>query len=135
MTDRPADVPSMLADEFGRTKIWVLLVSTFLIVWCLTIYAYIVIATPSFGELFAGFGADLPRLTELVLDYSIVAVALALISLVPLIMIWRHRTSEAHSKARDLTFVLVAFTASIVIGSIAVYGLYLPIFKMGAVVS
>ena len=135
MTSRQANAPGLLTDDFGRTRLWVLLLSTFLIVWCLAIYAYIVLTAPSFQELFAGFGAELPMLTALVLDYSRLAVVPALVSLAPLVLIWRHRTSEAHSKARDLTLVVVAFTVSIVLGSIAVYGLYLPIFKMGAVVS
>ena len=127
--------PSFLTDDDGRTRLWVLLLSSFLIVWSIAIYAYVVIAVPPFRELFAGFGADLPLVTAFVLDYARLSVVLAPVSIIPLVSMWRHRASAANDNARDFGRVIIAFVVAVLIGSIAVYGLYLPIFKMGAVVS
>ena len=135
MTDSLPPDRSVLTDDYGRTRIWVLLLSTVLIVWCLAIYAYIVLAVPSFEELFAGFGAELPALTTLVFDYSRLTIVLAPISIIPLVSMWRQRASAASNKARNFQRVILAFVVSLVIGSVTVYGLYLPIFEMGAVVS
>ena len=134
MTDQPAEKPSILSEDDGRTRVWVLLLATVLIVWCVAIYAYIFIAVPAFDELFRGFGADLPLLTAMVINYSWIALLLALVSLVPLASVWRNRASAFDTIARDLTTVVIAFAVSIVVGSTAVWGLYLPIFQMGAVV-
>ncbi len=126
---------SLLTDDAGRTRLWVLLLSSFLTVWSLVIYAYIVFAVPSFEELFAGFGAKLPALTTFVFDYGRLTALLAPISIILLVSMWRKRVALTNDKARDFVRVVIAFVVSMVIGSVAVYGLYLPIFKMGAVVT
>ncbi|MDJ0793077.1 MAG: hypothetical protein QNI98_02450 [Woeseiaceae bacterium] len=126
---------SSLTDDFGRTRLWVLLLSSFLIVWSLAIYAYIVFSIPPFQELFAGFGGELPSLTTFVLEYGRLFALLAPISIIPLVSMWRKRAEATGNKARDLVRVVIAFVVSLVIGSLTVYGLYLPIFEMGAVVS
>ena len=126
---------SVLTDDVGRTRLWVLLLSSVLIVWSVAIYAYIVFSVPPFQELFAGFGGELPSLTTFIIDYGRLFALLAPISIIPLVSMWRQRAVATGDKARDFARVIIAFVVSLVIGSLTVYGLYLPIFEMGAVVS
>jgi len=126
---------SLLTDDDGRTRIWVLIVGVLLYLWSFAIYAYIFIAAPSFKELFSGFGADLPSLTAIFLKYAWLSTFLALASLIPLIALWRNRALTNVGKGRDFGRVVIAFLVSILFGSIGVYAFYLPIFKLGAVVS
>jgi type II secretory pathway component PulF len=135
MIENSSTKRNLVTDERGRTRIWVLLLSSILVVWSIAIYAYIVMAVPSFRELFAGFGADLPSLTAFVIKYSWLCVVLAPLSIIPLVALWRKRSSENIDKGRDFKRVIIAFMISVVIGNVSVYGLYLPIFKMGAAVS
>ena len=122
-------------DQPGPIKTWVLVLSTILVVWPLAIYSYILVAVPSFRELFAGFGASLPVLTSAVLNYSTYTVVLALIGVVPLVSMWRNRSSGSRNERRDFKRVITGFGISLMVGIITTTGLYLPIFKMGAVVS
>ena len=122
-------------DQPGPIKTWVLVLSTILVVWSLAIYGYILVAVPSFRELFAGFGASLPVLTSVVLNYSKYTVVLALIGVVPLVSMWRNRSSGSRSERRDFKRVITGFGISMMVGSVTMAGLYIPIFKMGAVVS
>ena len=124
-----------LIDEPGPIKTWVLMLSTILVAWSLSIYVFIVVAVPSFGELYAGFGATLPVLTSAVLDYSKYTVVLALIGVIPLVSMWRNKSSGSQTERRDFKRVITGFGISLVVGSITSAGLYLPIFKMGAAVS
>lgn len=135
MIENSSTKRNLVTDEHGRTRTWVLLLSSILVVWSIAIYAYIVIAVPSFRELFAGFGADLPSLTAFVIKYSWLCVVLTPLSIIPLVALWRKRSSETVEKGRDFKRVIIAFMISVVIGNVTVYGLYLPIFKMGAAVS
>ena len=111
------------------------MLASFLTVWSLVIYAYIVFVIPSFEELFAGFGAELPAVTTFVFEYGRLSALLAPISIILLVSMWRKRTAATNDKARDFVRVVIAFVVSMVIGSVAVYGLYMPIFEMGAVVT
>ncbi len=124
-----------LVDEPGPIKTWVLVLSTFLVAWSLVIYIFIVVAVPSFGELYAGFGGALPGLTATVIDYSRYTVVLALIGVVPLVSMWRNRSSGSQSQRRDFRRVITGFGISLIVGGTTIAGLYLPIFKMGAAVS
>lgn len=135
MTKNEPSQLSFMTDEDGRTRYWVVLVGTLLYLWSLAIYSYILIAAPSFKALFSGFGAELPSLTALVLEYSWIAAILMIVSAFPVVALWRKRRVTGVNKARDFKHILVAFGASMVIGSISVYGFYLPIFEMGATVS
>ena len=119
----------------GPVKTWVLLLSTLLVVWSLAIYAAILVVIPSFGDLFADFGATLPTLTTLVLDYSKYSVALVLIGVVPLASMWRYRLSGSPSANRDFRWVITGFGISMLVLGITVTGVYLPVFKMGAAIS
>ena len=124
-----------LVDEPGPIKTWVLVLSTFLVVWSLVNYVLILVAVPSFAELFAGFGESLPVLTTMVIDYSRYTVVLALIGVVPLVSMWRHRLSGSPSTSRDFRWVLAGFGISMIVCSITFTGVYLPVFKMGAAAS
>lgn len=124
-----------LADEHGPIKTWVLVLSTLLVAFSLVVYAIILVAAPSFGELFAGFGATLPKLTTLVLDYSKFAVVLCLIGVVPLVSMWRYRLSGSPSASRDFRLVIASFGISLIVCGISFIGVYLPVLEIGAVVS
>jgi len=124
-----------LVDEPRPIKTWILVLSSFLVAWSLIVYGVILIAVPPFRELFAGFGADLPVLTTLVLDYSKYSVVLVLIGVVPLVSMWRCRTSGSQSEQRDFRRVITGFSVSLIVGGTTMAGLYLPVFKIGAAVS
>jgi type II secretory pathway component PulF len=124
-----------LLDETGSIKTWVLVVSTSLVVCTLVLYGIILVAVPSFGELFAGFGSSLPILTALVIGYSKFTVVLALIGVLPLISMWRVRSSGSRDTARDFRRIIAGFGIALFVFSITVTAMYLPVFKMGEVVS
>jgi len=123
------------SDESGPTKTWKLLLSTFLATWAIVIYVYIIFAIPSFEKLFSGFGADLPALTSAVIKYSKYTVVFALAVVSPLASMWWNRTSGSLSENQSLRRIIIGFLIALIIGNVTVYGLYLPIFKLGAVVS
>ena len=116
-------------------KIWVLVLSNLMVLWSVLIYAYLFTVVPRFGELYAGFGAELPRLTAAVIDYARYTVPLVLIGIVPLVLMWRNRTAGSRTQRRNFMWVIASFGVSTTIAGIAMTGLYLPIFEMGAVVS
>jgi hypothetical protein len=119
----------------GPVKTWMLLLSTLMVLSSLAIYATIIVVIPPFGDLFAEFGATLPILTMLVLNYSKYSVALVLIGVVPLASMWRYRLSGSPSANRDFRWVVTGFGISMVVLGIAVIGVYLPVFMMGAATS
>ena len=121
--------------EPGPIKTWVLVVSTLLVAWSLLIYGFIVVAVPSFRDLYAGFGAELPMLTAAVIDYSRYTVVLALIGVVPLASMWRNSSSGSQIERQNFKRVITSFGISLIAGSVTMAGVYLPVFKMGAVVS
>jgi type II secretory pathway component PulF len=124
-----------LTDGPGPIKSWVLVLSTFLVAWSLVVYGIIIVAAPSFGELYAGFGARLPVLTNAVIDYSKYTVVLAFIGVVPLVSMWRNRSLRTYTERREFRWIITSFGISLIVGSITTAGLYLPIFKMGAAAS
>jgi len=124
-----------LVDEPRPIRTWVLVVSTFLVAWSLLIYGFVVVAVPSFGDVYAGFGAGLPMLTSAVIHYSRYTVVLALIGIVPLVSMWWNRSSGSQIEGRYFKWVITSFGIALIVGSMTMAGLYLPIFEMGAVVS
>lgn len=126
---------SALTDDLGAIKTWVLLLSTFLFVWTLICYGFIVVAVPSFRELYAGFGESLPLLTTVVISYAQFAIVLAFIGVAPIVSMWSNRSSEANDARGAFKKILICFGISQGVGGIVVAGLYLPLFEMGAMAS
>ena len=135
MLNRPLSGKQSLSDDSGPIKTWKLLLSTFLAAWAIAIYVYIIFAIPSFEKLFSGFGADLPTLTSTVIKYSKYAIVFALVVVFPLASMWWNRTSGSLSENQNLRRVIIGFLIALIIGTVTVFAMYLPIFKMGAVVS
>jgi len=48
---------------------------------------------------------------------------------------WWNRRSGSLSENKNLRRIIIGFLIALIIGNVTVFGLYLPIFKMGAVVS
>ena len=126
----PEENPSV--DEPGPVKTWVLALSTCLVACSLAIYGTILVTVPPFGELFAELGTTLPVLTRTVIDYSKFTVVLALIGVIPLISMWRYRSSGSPRANRDFKTVIASFGISLIVSGISCVGLYLPVFRMGA---
>lgn len=116
-------------------RTWILWLSTVLVMLSLIIYVSIVVAVPSFSELFAGFGAALPLLTSIVLDYSQYAIVLALVGIIPLVSMWRNRLSGGTEESRNFRRVVASFGISLIVAGVSMTGVYLPIFKLGVAVS
>jgi type II secretory pathway component PulF len=135
MLDRPLSGKQSLSDDSGPIKTWKLLLSTFLAAWAIAIYVYIIFAIPSFEKLFSGFGADLPTLTSTVIKFSKYAIVFALVVVFPLASMWWNRASGSLSENQNLRRVIIGFLIALIIGTVTVFALYLPVFKMGAVVS
>ena len=135
MLDRPLSGKQSLSDDSGPIKTWKLLLSTFLAAWAIAIYVYIIFAIPSFEKLFSGFGADLPTLTSTVIKSSKYAIVFALVVVFPLASMWWNRASGSLSENQNLRRVIIGFLIALIIGTVTVFALYLPVFKMGAVVS
>ena len=135
MVNRPLSGKQSLSDDSGPIKTWKLLLATFLSAWAIAIYVYIVFAIPSFEKLFSGFGADLPTITSTVINYFRYAIVFALAVVFPLASMWWNQASGSLSENQNLRRVIIGFLVALIIGTVTVVALYLPIFKMGAVVS
>ncbi len=116
-------------------RAWVLWLSTFLVFVSLANYVRVFFAIPPFRELFEGFGADLPALTGFVLDYGQYSIALFPLGLVPLLVMWWRRLTGSPQAARDFRWVMASFVISLLVLGVTLFGVYLPVYKMGAVVS
>ena len=121
-------------DHPEAVKGWVLWLSTFLVLISLANYAKIFSAIPPFRELLEGFGGDLPGLTRFVLDYGQYSIALFPLGLIPLVAMWRRRLSKSPRKGKEFRWVIASFLVSLLVFGVTVAGIYLPIYKMGAVV-
>ena len=100
----------------------------------LLIYTQIFFAIPGFRELLDGFGGEMPLLTELVLDYSRLTILHFPLGLVPLVAMWRRRLSGSLREGKELRWIIASFGVSLLALCVTTYGVYLPIYKMGAVV-
>lgn len=115
-------------------KTWVLALSTILVLCSLAFYTIILVSVPPFRELFAGFGAELPLLTKLVLDYSKYSIGLFLVGFIPLMAMWRNRLVATPSAGRNVRWVITSFGISLLTVGITFAGVYLPVIKVGAVI-
>ena len=123
----------LLHNRSGPIKTWVLLLSTVLVTCSLAIYTTILVVVPRFADLFAGFGGELPMLTDLVLDYSKYTIVFVFVGAVPLGAMWRYRLSGSPNAGRDFRRVVTSFGISMLVLGVTVTGMYLPVLMMGAV--
>lgn len=133
----PLMIP-MPADADGNgisqppVKRWMLIVGPVLLFLSALNYLTMFFQAPRFVELFAGFGADLPMLTGIVLTTSPYFGVLILIGLVPCIKLFN--TSDGARASKSLMWIAAGFGASLILLGIWVTAMYLPIFQMGSVV-
>lgn len=107
----------------------------FFVLMAATIYAYVLYSVPGFRELFQGFGAELPTATRWLLDYYYAAAILLIGCIFLLVALIYSKITENHPLLQHLHFAsswyLAVSVASLVF---LVVALYLPIFRLGAVV-
>lgn len=110
-------------------------VLSYLLVLCLTVWigAFAIefgLVVPQFSRLFAGFGAEIPALTEFVLKMTIPIWGLLLLGFVAQFGLFVHlltaRTLLARQRARMSSILNIA--AQIVLTA----AMYVPIFRLGA---
>jgi len=105
------------------------------ILFCAIPASYVFVAIPQFQSLFKGFGADLPGITTFFIHQRYVLWILPAI----LLLLIGFALSRAPKQAIETHRIFVAVIAavcclSVVLQSAAVYAMYAPIFKLGAVV-
>ena len=105
------------------------------IVFCAIPSALVFIAVPKFRELFRGFGADLPDMTQFLLDWRYLLWVLPVLAISQLIFGLAVPEDRAIAQHRGLVGAFAATCcASLLIQGLAVAALYAPIFRLGAVI-
>ena len=122
-------------DAAGPVKPWMLGVSSGLVVGSLIIYVLLAAFTPGFAELFAGFGADLPRLTQLALEKTHYALVPPLVGAGALMRLWLNRKNGSRMAISTMAVTGIAFGFSVAMVIAWFIAMYLPVFRMGSVVS
>ena len=98
------------------------------------IYVVIFVGTLEFRDLFLGFGAKLPVLTQFVLaSYNYFGLFL-LVGLIPSVRLVWNRNRSVVEKNRLFTMIIVSFALSISLMGVFVVAMYMPIFQLGTVV-
>ena len=131
MIPMPADVDNNGASP-PPVKRWMLIVGPVLLFLSALNYLMMFFQVPRFTALFAGFGAELPTLTRIVLTISPYLGVLILIGLVPCIQLFR--TNDGARASKSLMWIVAGFGASLTVLGIWVAAMYLPIFQMGSVI-
>jgi len=119
----------------GPVKTWLLAFSVFLTAATGAIYFAIDLSVKAFSDLFGGFGADLPFLTSVLIDYSHYFVVFTVGALISLVLFFRERRSDSIDANRYFSWIVWCFGLSFVLLGLFTVAMYLPIFKLGATVS
>ena len=98
------------------------------------IYGIMFIATPSFTNLFAGFGADLPALTRLFLAGGPWFLALGILGFAPFVLFALNRRSDRKTRTLFVSLSVGSFLLSLLVFTLWIVATYLPIWRMGAVI-
>lgn len=94
-------------------------------------YSILLLMAPAFEQLYAGFGADLPAITKILLQVYPLFGLLVMIGLVPCVMLLMDRSRP--DADRLMTIIVVGFGLSFILFAAFVFALYYPVFKVGAV--
>lgn len=126
----PMQQPAMECDTVVRST--ALLTGYWLVFAAALVFAIIAaLSIPAFQELFQSFGADLPELTLVVINYRFALFALPLFALILAILLSQKKTIAKHAyrnfKIGLAVFVLL-LCATFVTAAVA---LYLPVFQLG----
>ena len=95
---------------------------------------YVARAVTRFTELFQGFGADLPALTAVMLEAQPLFLLLALVAAILLVVLIRSLGKDAIKQRRAFRWAIWSHVVSFAAASLFIFGMYLPIFRMGSVV-
>ncbi len=112
-----------------------LLIGGWIIVFSFVVVAIVVpIILSQFITLFAGFGADLPRLTTFFIDSRFFWSVLPVLACALAIHITTRSTHTAkYRKQMGLTLIAL-LVGAVILFAFAITAMYLPIFQMGQVV-
>lgn len=90
---------------------------------------------PSFEATFAGLGANTPWLTRVVVDFKWLLLILpAYLSVMTIVLLANPRVKNETNKIFNMMFIIDLLTLIAII-CLVIYALYLPMLKMGEVVS
>ena len=99
------------------------------------IYAYLLYAVPAFRDLFKGFGAELPTVTRLLLDYYSVVMILLIGSIFLVVVLVYSKTTNNYALLQHLDHASSwNLGISVACCFLAMIAMYLPIFRLGAIV-
>lgn len=122
MTGHPSSAPE---SPLGQAASRLLLVMAL----CMSVIAALVptFVVPHFAAMHDNFGVDLPFITRIVVDYTLLFWAIPVITLL-IWWLWPKRTQAK--------ILALAFSGAALLGLIPllIFALYLPIFRLGAVV-
>ena len=113
---------------------WIVWVAAALIIFSVGVYAGITAAAPSFEKLLSDFGPDVPALTRLVLAAAPFSILLSLVGIIPFVRLLRARRSGESGAGNELVWIFLSALAAVLLLGVFAYAMYLPIFKLGAVV-
>ena len=105
------------------------------LLFCALPSSYIFFAIPRFESLFKGFGADLPVVTMVLLHWRYILWVLPVL-LLALIGAAYSRTPQRAIETHNLSVTVIGGVCcpSMLLQGAAIYALYAPIFRLGAVV-
>ena len=99
------------------------------------IYAYLFYAVPAFRDLFKGFGAELPTLTRLLLDYYPVVLIFLTGSILLVVALVYSKTTNNYALLQHLDHASTwNLGVSVACCFLAMVAMYPPIFRLAAIV-
>ena len=126
--------PSSAQDIRQPVKLWVLILSVVLTVASAAIYVGIYLGGSEFEGLFRGFGTDLPTLTRMTLASYKYWGLFVVIGVVPCASLLWNRCRLIADANRHFMWVIAGCALSFFLLSLFATAMYLPIFRMGALV-
>ena len=94
----------------------------------------IIVTIRRFADLFAGFGAELPWITAFFVKADVWLLLLPLAGLIPTVLLFNKDERPIGEIDRMFVAVVVAEASTVLLLFLAVWAMYAPIFKLGAVV-
>ncbi len=129
-------IPPESDEDDGRRPVeeWMIVVAGGLVLACGAVYAMVLRVVPTFVELFAGFGGELPWLTQFVLTYHKYQLVLLVPVSVPFLVLVRNPIDYEANNRRRFRYVLVGFATTLMLYSLNLVAIYLPVFRLGTVI-
>lgn len=93
--------------------------------------AFCVYYTRGMAELFAGFGADLPAITEFFIDVDAWLLTIPLSGLIPSILLFSNDKLPERQMRQLFGWTIALPVISVSLFMVVMYAMYQPIFEMG----